>query len=117
MSTPTRTVTAIIVGILIVIGGIYIAQRQGSSIFFGNAGEAGEKAARALAEELSITPEQVFVVGVSPMDWPDGCLGIKREGEFCTQAVTPGFLVILKAQDREYRYRTNKDATVIRQAP
>lgn len=69
-----------------------------------------------LAESLGISPDDITVVSTEEVEWPDGCLGIQMEGLMCTQAIVPGFRVILEANGREVEYRTNEDGTQIRPA-
>jgi hypothetical protein len=65
--------------------------------------------ARVLAAEQHLDPATVRVLALEPMEWPDGCLGAARPGEICTQAVSPGYRVVLEAGGRRYHYHT--DAT------
>jgi len=69
-----------------------------------------------LAESLDISPDDITVVSTEEVEWPDGCLGIQMEGLMCTQAIVPGYRVILEANGREVEYHTNEDATQIRPA-
>jgi len=69
-----------------------------------------------LSESLDISPGDITVVSTEEVDWPNGCLGIQMEGLMCTQAIVPGFRVILEANGREVEYRTDEDATQIRPA-
>lgn len=66
-----------------------------------------EDALRAhLAGRLGVAPAAVALVSLTPMTWPDGCLGLPAPGRACTQALVPGWLAILRGPDgREYRYR------------
>ncbi len=58
-----------------------------------------------LAVRLSIDPSVVTVVSIEPARWPDACLGISRPGRVCAQAITAGWLAILRTPDgTEYRY-------------
>ena len=47
------------------------------------------------------------------MEWPDGCLGIQREGVTCTQASVPGYKIVLQANGAFYEIRTNKDGSQV----
>lgn len=75
-----------------------------------------EEVVAHLAESLDISPEEITVVSTEEVEWPDGCLGIQMEGLMCTQAIVPGFRVILEANGKEVEYRTDEDATQIRPA-
>lgn len=76
---------------------------------------AGVAAARqALAVRLSIDPKNILILTAFEKDWPNSCLGLEGEGEFCAQVITPGFEVKMKAQGQVYIYRTNIDGTVVK---
>jgi hypothetical protein len=68
------------------------------------------------AEGAGISPDDITVVSTEEVEWPDGCLGLRIEGLMCTQAIVPGFRIILEANGREVEYRTNEDGTQIRPA-
>jgi hypothetical protein len=69
-----------------------------------------------LAESSGVSPDDITVVSTEEVEWPDGCLGIQMEGLMCTQAIVPGYRIILEANGREVEYRTNEDGTQIRPA-
>ena len=73
-------------------------------------------AVAALSESLNLPADEITFVSTEAVDWPDGCLGVAEEGLVCTQAITPGFRVILEANGRQVEYRTNDDGTQIRPA-
>jgi hypothetical protein len=68
------------------------------------------------AESSGIAADDITVVSTEEVEWPDGCLGIQMEGLMCTQAIVPGFRIVLEANGREVEYRTNEDGTQIRSA-
>jgi hypothetical protein len=69
-----------------------------------------------LSKTLDISSEDITIASTEEVEWPDGCLGIQIEGLMCTQAIVPGFRVVLDIDGREVEYRTNEDATQIRPA-
>lgn len=73
-------------------------------------------AINALSENLGLPTDEIQLVSTEAVGWPDGCLGIQQEGMMCTEAIVPGFRVILEANGREVEYRTNQDGTQIRPA-
>jgi hypothetical protein len=73
-------------------------------------------AVTALSENLGLSAESIKLVSTEAMEWPDGCLGVQEEGVMCTQAIVPGFRIILEANGREVEYRTNEDGTQVRPA-
>jgi hypothetical protein len=57
------------------------------------------------------------IVKYEAKDWPDGCLGAAQPGEMCTEVVTPGYQVVLEANNMQYSFRTNDDGSVVRPEP
>ena len=78
---------------------------------------AAQAAQMALAQQLQLALEAVEILAVEPVDWPDGCLGLAGPEELCTQAIVPGYLVTLRAQEQFYKFRTNLAGTAVRQEP
>lgn len=58
-----------------------------------------------LARRLGADPSAITVVSVEPVSWPNTCLGVSAPDRVCAQAITPGWLAVLRGPDgREYRY-------------
>lgn len=66
-----------------------------------------------VAQQLRVSPDDVMVLAATPQEWPDGCLGLGGAGEMCTQAIVPGFEVVVEVNGEVYTYRTNMEASVI----
>ena len=49
--------------------------------------------------------------------WSNGCLGLAQEGEFCTQAIVPGWRVFISGNDQIWIYRTDGQGRVLRVEP
>ena len=76
--------------------------------------DAAEQAAVIqLAQNLGIDKSQIKVVSADPIEFPDSCLGIQQQGVMCAQIVTPGYLIVLEANGRQYEYHTNENASAI----
>ena len=59
-----------------------------------------------VAARLSTPPGSITVVSLTPMTWPNSCLGLGTGGQVCAAVLTPGWLAILRGPDgTEYRYR------------
>ena len=70
----------------------------------------------ALAEKLNLMPDQanqIMVVSLEAVDWPDGCMGVQRIGMMCTQGIVPGYRMLLEYNGQQYEYHTNRDVSVI----
>jgi hypothetical protein len=72
---------------------------------------AQQAAVQALADGLGINMDQIKVVSVEAIDWPNGCLGVQRMGVMCTQQIVPGFRIILEANGQQYEYHTNSSGS------
>lgn len=61
----------------------------------------------AAARRTSRTVAEFKIVNAEQRDWSDGCLGIAEPDELCTQAITPGWLVVVTDGQRNWTYRTD----------
>ena len=75
---------------------------------------AFEAVRASLASELGLDPLVIALVDVTPVDWPDSCLGLPAPDEACAQMITPGFLVRVRDGDAIYEFHTNRNASEIR---
>lgn len=93
------------------------ADGSGFAAVWGGAGNVSEdlqRAAReALAQILGLDPATITVASATLVEWPDSCLGVAQSGMVCLEAITPGALLVLKANDMTYEYHTNADGSVI----
>lgn len=81
--------------------------------------EAETVAARIGPDLMAHLPPRLAaaeIVAVEEVEWPDGCLGLPAEDELCTEAVVPGYRVLLATGDAEYVYRTDAEVTTVRLA-
>lgn len=67
----------------------------------------------AAAEEAGVPPEDVRVLSYQERDWPSTALGCPQPGFSYAQVVTPGFQVLIEANDTTYEYHTNMATNVI----
>ncbi len=74
-----------------------------------NRPDAVESALAAILARHRVGWDRVRVLSWEPVDWPDGCLGIRMEGT-CTQAVVPGYRLVLEIGGEVYEYRTDRAA-------
>lgn len=56
------------------------------------------------AEERGVTEEEIEVVRAEEVEWPDGARGCPEEDELYTQAIVPGYLVVLDVEGEERHY-------------
>ena len=57
-----------------------------------------------LATRLDLDPSAVSIVSSGPVTWRSGALGCPKPGMMYTQALVPGFQVILQAGKTTYHY-------------
>lgn len=58
-----------------------------------------------LAEKLDTNPDTIDVVTARAVTWNDGSLGCARPDDVYTQALVPGYQVILEHEGTKYDYR------------
>jgi hypothetical protein len=66
--------------------------------------EAVALAKQHLAAELKISPEQITVVSIEKVDWPDTSLGLPKPDMAYAQVIVPGFKITLRALEQDYVY-------------
>jgi len=59
-----------------------------------------------LAQRLNIAVDQIQIVSVKAVDWPDTSLGCPKPNMLYAEVVTPGFEIVLEANGQEYFYHT-----------
>jgi len=59
-----------------------------------------------LAQRLSVPVEDIDVLSVEAVDWPDSCLGVPVPDQACLQVITPGFRTSLWHAATTYVYHT-----------
>jgi len=75
--------------------------------------QAALNAREDLAQKLNIPADEITIVSVEAVEWPDGCLGVYVEGIMCIQVITPGYRVVLEANGQVYEYHTNQTGSQV----
>ena len=71
-------------------------------------------AARAwLSDYLKVDASAITLLSLTEENWPDGCLGIHKQGIMCTMAIVPGYRVLLQALGATYEIRTNQSGKTV----
>jgi hypothetical protein len=65
-----------------------------------------------LSERLGIAPDEIAVLSVEPVDWPDSSLGCPQPGMNYLTVVTPGYRIELEASGRTYEYHVAGERAV-----
>ncbi len=63
-----------------------------------------------LAERLELKAQDVKLVEVTPVNWPDASLGMPEIGKAYAQVLTPGYRIILEARGMHYLYTASEKA-------
>jgi len=68
------------------------------------------KAKSDLAERLSITVDDIDLLEVSTVTWSDSSLGCPQNGMAYAQVLTPGYLLRMSYDAKEYSYHAGQDS-------
>ena len=75
---------------------------------------AAARVIEALAEETQLASDQMTVVSVEEVEWPDACLGVNKPDEMCAAVITPGFRVVIDTPNGQYEVHTDAEARFLR---
>lgn len=75
--------------------------------------QAVSAATADLAQQLELPPEQIQLASIEAREWSDTSLGCPQEGFMYAQVITPGYLILLEAQDQQYEYHTDQGSNVV----
>jgi len=76
---------------------------------------ASNRASVELADTLGIDVDDVEIISVQQVEWPDSSLGCPKAGQNYLMVITPGFRVILEAGGQQVEYHTNIDGSILAQ--
>ena len=68
-----------------------------------------ERAVLDLAARLSIPVDEINLINVAAVEWPDASLGCPEEGLAYAQVITPGFWIVLEVSGDPYTYHSGFD--------
>lgn len=78
-------------------------------------GEVAQAAAVAhLAQELGVPAAEIEVISVEHTEFTDSCLGLGGPAESCLMVMTPGWLIIVRAQEKVYEVHVSEDGSQVR---
>jgi len=69
-----------------------------------------------VAKRTGISTKQLKIVDYSQKTWRNGCLELPQPDEFCTQALVPGWRVVVSNGRQRWIYHTNKNGSSLRLA-
>lgn len=67
-----------------------------------------------LSRQINVPSEKLKIVKYSQETWADGCLGLAKPDEFCTQALVGGWRVVVSNGEKNWIYRTDLNGKVVR---
>ena len=67
-----------------------------------------------LSRQVGIPVEKLRITESSRKTWPDGCLGLSKPDELCTQALVEGWHITLSDNSQTWVYRTDNKGRVLR---
>ncbi len=60
-----------------------------------------------LAARRHVNIDEIQLLSLKQVTWPDACLGLRQEGVFCAQVLTPGYQLMLGIGDDVVEYRAD----------
>ncbi|TRV00444.1 MAG: hypothetical protein EWV75_02280 [Microcystis wesenbergii Mw_QC_S_20081001_S30D] len=73
-----------------------------------------EAARQDLSQKTKISVNRLQIQAAQRQTWPDGCLGLAKPGELCTQALVAGWRIILTDNQKTWVYRTDSSGANLR---
>ncbi len=65
-------------------------------------------------KRTSKTVAALKIIEAQSQQWSDGCLGLGKPDELCTQAIVPGWQVVVTDGLRNWTYRTDNTGDTVR---
>lgn len=54
------------------------------------------------AEKYGVAPDEVKIVKMDPVEWPNACIGAGQPGDICAQMITPGYQIQIDIKGKTY---------------
>jgi hypothetical protein len=58
-------------------------------------------------DKMNARPDEIRLLKIEAVDWPDACLGATQAGEVCAQMITPGYRVQAEIKGKTYELHTD----------
>jgi hypothetical protein len=71
---------------------------------------------RFALDKYNAKPEEVKLVKMEAVDWPDSCLGAAQPGDICAQVVTPGYKLQVMIKGKTYELHSDA-GQIVRMPP
>lgn len=69
---------------------------------------------RDASKRSQISIKNLKIVESTPRTWNNGCLGVSQPDEICTQALVPGWKVVVSDGKQKWVYHTNSNGRLLR---
>jgi outer membrane lipoprotein-sorting protein len=69
---------------------------------------------RDLAGRQGISSRQLQIINYNQQTWRNGCLELPQADEFCTQALIPGWRIVVSDGKENWIYHTNQTGSAVR---
>jgi len=70
------------------------------------------RAVAELSKQENIDPNTVELVSLKFTEFSDASLGVPEPGETYAQVITPGYIIILEHEGKQYEFHASDDRTV-----
>lgn len=77
-------------------------------------GQVATAVRQEVAKRTGTAPGKFRITEYSKETWPNGCLGLAEPDQICTQALVPGWRVVISDGSRTWVYRTDTNGRTIR---
>ena len=78
----------------------------------GNLGAVMNAVLEDAAQRSGLSSSAFDKITVERTTWSDGCLGVQTPGEFCTQALVPGWRITLSHDGKTWVYHTSTEGRI-----
>lgn len=76
--------------------------------------QVGNAVLRDINRREGIATRKLKIANYTRKTWRNGCLELPKPDEFCTQALVPGWRVVVTRGQRKWVYHTNETGSVVR---
>ncbi|MCL4339075.1 hypothetical protein M1271_05290 [Patescibacteria group bacterium] len=65
-----------------------------------------------LAKKLDMSVSDIQVISITQKDWSDTSMGCPKRNQMYSQVVTPGYVIVLQASEKNYTYNAGLEKVV-----
>jgi outer membrane lipoprotein-sorting protein len=77
----------------------------------------GDRLRQDLSKRVGVPASRLQIVETTTRTWANGCLGLAQPDEMCSQAMVPGWRVVITDGSRQWVYRTDRSGRTFRLEP